>query len=52
VFHALLLTPYTENEVHRPNYTRPPAELTEQEEEEWEVEHIIGHRKRGHGHQY
>jgi hypothetical protein len=37
-FHALLLTPYTENEVHGPNYTRPPAELTEQEEEEWEVE--------------
>jgi hypothetical protein len=36
-FHALLLTPYTKNEVHGPNYTRPPAELTEQEEEEWEV---------------
>jgi len=51
-FHALLLTPYTENEVHGPNYTRPPAELTEQEEEEWEVERIIGHRKRGRGYQY
>jgi hypothetical protein len=32
-FHALLLTPYTENEVHRLKYTRPPTELTEQEEE-------------------
>jgi hypothetical protein len=51
-FHALLLTPYVENEVHGPNYTRPPAELTEQEEEEWEVERIIGHRKRGRSHQY
>ena len=51
-FHALLLTPYTENEVHRLNYTRPPAELTKQEEKEWEVKCIIGHRKRGRGHQY
>ena len=31
---------------------RPPAELTEHEGEEWEVEHIIGHRKCGRGHQY
>jgi hypothetical protein len=45
VFHVLLLTLYTENEVHGPNYTRLPAELTEQEEEEWEVKCIIGHRK-------
>jgi hypothetical protein len=43
VFHVLLLTLCVENEVHGPNYTRPPAELTEQEEEEWEVERIIGH---------
>jgi hypothetical protein len=51
-FHALLLTPYTENKVHGPNYTRLPAELTEQEEEEWEVERIIRHRKRGRSRQY
>jgi hypothetical protein len=51
-FHALLLTPYVENEVHGPNYTRPLAELIDGEEEEWEVERIIGHRKRGRGHQY
>jgi len=37
-FHAFLLTPYVENNVHGPNYTRPPTELTEQEEGEWEVE--------------
>jgi hypothetical protein len=43
VFHACLLTPYIENDVHGPNYTRPPAELTKGEDEEWEVERIIGH---------
>ncbi len=42
-FHAFLLTPYVENEIHGPNYTRPPAELEEHEEAEWEVERIIGH---------
>jgi hypothetical protein len=52
VFHTLLLTSYVKNEVHGPNYTRLPAELTEQEEEEWEVERIIGHQKRGRGYQY
>jgi len=51
-FHAFLLTPYVKNDVHGPNYTRPPVELTEQEEEEWEVEQIIGHRKCGQGYQY
>ncbi len=40
-FHAFLLTPYVENEIHGPNYTRPPAELEEHEEAEWEVECII-----------
>ena len=51
-FHAFLLTPYVENEIHGPNYARPPAELEEHEEAEWEVESIVGHRKRGRGHQY
>ena len=50
-FHTFLLTLYVENEIHGPNYTRPPAELEEQEEAEWEVEHIVG-QKRGRGHQY
>jgi len=49
---VFLLTPYIENDVHRLNYTRPPAELTEQEEEEWKVERIIRHQKRGWGYQY
>jgi len=39
-FHASLLTPYKENEVHGPNYTRPPPDLVDGEEE-WEIEHII-----------
>jgi hypothetical protein len=51
-FHAFLLTPYIENDIHGPNYTRPPAELAENEEEQWEVERIIGHRKCGRGYQY
>jgi len=51
-FHVCLLTPYVENDVHGPNYMRPPAELVNGEDEEWEVERIIGHRKRGRGYQY
>jgi len=38
--------------MHGPNYARLPAELVDGEDEEWEVERIIGHRKRGHGQQY
>jgi len=41
-FHASLLTPYKENDVHGPNYTRPPPDLIDGEEE-WEIEHIIRH---------
>ena len=43
-FHASLLTPYKENAVHGPNYTQPPADLIEGQQE-WEVERIIRHRK-------
>ena len=40
-FHASLLTPYKENEVHGPNYMpRPPPDLIDGEEE-WEIECII-----------
>jgi hypothetical protein len=42
VFHASLLTPYRENEVHGPNFTRPPPDLIDNEPE-WEVERIIRH---------
>ena len=44
VFHASLLSPYRETNTHRPNYTRPPPDLIEGEEE-FEVEAIIAHRK-------
>ena len=41
-FHASLLSPYCKNDVHGPNYTRPPADLI-RTEEEYEVEAIIAH---------
>ena len=43
--------PYTENEVHRPNYLRPPPDI-ENDEEWWKVEAILKHQKRGWGYQY
>jgi hypothetical protein len=51
VFHAALLRPYKENEVHGENFTRPPPELVEGEEV-YEVEEIVNHRRRGRGYQY
>jgi len=42
-FHASLLSPYRENSVHGPNYTRPPPDLIEGEEE-YEVKAILSHR--------
>jgi transposase InsO family protein len=51
VFHATLLRPYVENEVHGNNYPRPPPELLEGEEV-YEVESILRHRRRGRGYQY
>ena len=46
VFHAVLLKPYTETNVHGENYTQPPPELLE-EQEVYEVETIIKHQKQG-----
>ena len=40
VFHADLLTPYHETELHGPNFTRPPPDLIDGEEE-YEVEEIV-----------
>jgi len=51
VFHASLLSPYLETETHGPNFLQPPPDLIKGEEE-YEVEAIIAHRKRGKGHQY
>ena len=51
VFHAVLLSPYRENEVHGPNFIQPPPDLIEGEEE-YEIESIVGHKKRGRGYLY
>lgn len=52
VFHATLLSPYRETEVHGKNLTRPPPEIIN-EEEEYEIDFILRHkfmRKRGDEH--
>ena len=46
VFHVDLLTPYKETAFHGTNYTRPPPDLIEGEEE-YEVEQILDSRVRG-----
>ena len=43
MFHTSLLSPYRKNDVHGPNYMRPPPDLIGTEEE-YEVEAIIAHR--------
>jgi hypothetical protein len=48
VFHASLLTPYHETKEHGTNYSRPPPEMVDGEEE-FEVEAIMGHRFFGRG---
>src|SRR5258707_2695401 len=48
VFHTDLLTPYCETQMHGENYSRPPPEL-EEGEEEYEVEKILDHWKFGRG---
>ena len=44
VFHASLLKPYIENEEHGPNWTKPPPDLID-DEEEYEIDEIMGCRK-------
>src|SRR5258708_4752600 len=46
VFHASLLLPYQENAVHGPNFSKPPPDLI-QGTEEYEVEHLVNHRRHG-----
>ena len=46
VFHVDLLTPYKEMAFHGTNYTRPPPDLINNEEE-YEVEQILDSRVRG-----
>ncbi len=46
VFHASLLNPYHETTAHGPNFTQPPPDLIDGEEE-YEVERIVAHRQFG-----
>jgi hypothetical protein len=48
VFHGNLLTPYRETKLHGENFTRPPPDLVDGEEE-WEVEEILDARRKGRG---
>jgi hypothetical protein len=48
VFHVDLLTPYIETDFHGPNYTRPPPDLIN-DEEEYEVEQVLSSRHHGRG---
>jgi hypothetical protein len=43
VFHASLLSPYYETDAHGPNFSCPPPDLIDGEEE-YEVERIISHQ--------
>jgi hypothetical protein len=51
VFHATLLSPYRENEIHGPNFPKPPPDIIDGNEE-FEVEQILRHRKRGRNMQF
>jgi hypothetical protein len=46
VFHINLISAYTETQAHGPNFTRPPPDLIDGEEE-YEVEQIRSHRTWG-----
>ena len=46
VFHASLLTPYQETIEHGVNFTKPPPEVVNKDEE-YEVEVILNHRHHG-----
>src|SRR6266851_5497879 len=50
VFHASLLTPYSETKEHGENYSWPPPDLVAGEEQ-YEVESIRSHRRQGRGRQ-
>lgn len=51
VFHATLLKPFKETEQHGPSHTPPPPDILN-DEEQYEVERIMGHRTRGRKMQY
>ena len=45
-FHSSLLSPYHETTIHGPNFSRPPPDLIDGEEEQ-EIEHVLAHRYSG-----
>jgi len=47
----VLLMPYTEMEIHGPNFLRPPPDI-DNDEERWEIEAIVNHRRRGRKHNF
>jgi hypothetical protein len=51
VFHAVLLKPYVETEVHGENFSRPIPDILDGEEV-YNVEKILKHRRRGQSYQY
>jgi hypothetical protein len=51
VFHAVLLKPYVETEVHGENFSRPTPDILDGEEV-YNVETILKHRRRGRSYQY
>jgi hypothetical protein len=51
VFDATLLTPYHETDEHGPNHIMPPPDLIEGEEQ-YGVETIIQHRRKGNRYEY
>jgi hypothetical protein len=51
VFHAVLLKPYIETEVHRENFSRPIPDILDGEEV-YNVETILKHQRRGRSYQY
>ena len=51
MFHASLLTPYHENDIHGVNDEELPPDLVEGQQE-WEIEKITRHRRKGNQWQY
>ena len=49
MFHIDLLTPYKETNMHGPNFTEPPPDLIDGEEE-YKVKAILDSRRWGRGH--
>ena len=49
VFHTNLITPYKETAMHGPNYSQPPPDLVDREEE-FKVEQILNMKQMEKGH--